>query len=71
MYFCLKSSIGTQGSRLAVKALNNPAVYSTDHSKAVVPVLVLFFFVALGFILRGYFCMPYLMLFCSCVFQSF
>ena len=29
-----------------------PVVYSTDHSKAVVPVLVLLF-VALWFILRG------------------
>ena len=33
-------------------ALNPPVVYSTDRSKAVVPVLVLFF-VALWFILRG------------------
>ena len=33
-------------------ALNTPMVYSTDRSKAVVPVLVLIF-VALGFILRG------------------
>ena len=33
-------------------ALNPPVVCSTDHSKAVVPVLVLFF-VALWFILRG------------------
>ena len=33
-------------------ALNTPVVYSTDRSKAVVPVLVLFF-VALWFILRG------------------
>ena len=33
-------------------ALNHPVVYSTDHSKAVVPVLVLLF-VALWFILRG------------------
>ena len=32
--------------------LNHPVVYSTDRSKAVVPVLVLFF-VALLFILRG------------------
>ena len=32
-------------------ALNSPVVYSTDRSKAVVPVLVLFF-VALWFILR-------------------
>ena len=33
-------------------ALNPPVVYSTDHSKAVVPVLVLLF-VTLWFILRG------------------
>ena len=33
-------------------ALNPPVVYSTDHSKAVVPVLVLLF-LALWFILRG------------------
>ena len=33
-------------------ALNSPVVYSTDRSKAVVPVLVLLF-VALWFILRG------------------
>ena len=45
-------------------ALNPPVVYSTDRSKAVVPVLVLLFG-ALWFILRGY-----LVLFCSCVFQS-
>ena len=31
-------------------ALNSPVVYSTDHSKTVVPVLV---FVALWFILSG------------------
>ena len=51
-------------------ALNPKVIYSTDRSKAVVPVLVLLF-VALWFILRGdlfYFC---LVLFCSCVFQSF
>ena len=34
------------------RALNPPMVYSTDRSKAVVPVLVLLF-VALWFILRG------------------
>ena len=33
-------------------ALNPPMVYSTDRSKAVVPVLILLF-VALWFILRG------------------
>ena len=51
MYFCIKSSIGTQAS--CKSALNPTVVYSTDLSKAVVPVLVLLF-VALWFILRGY-----------------
>ena len=47
-----------------------PVVYSTDRSKAVVPVLVLLF-VALWFILRGdLFCFCFVS-FCSCVFQSF
>ena len=45
--------------------LSHPMVYSTDRSKAVVPVLVLIF-VALWFILRGY-----LFYVSSCVFQSF
>ena len=45
MYFCIKSSIGTQGE---VGRL----VYSTDRSKAAVPVLFLLF-VALRFNLRG------------------
>ena len=47
-----------------------PVVWSTDRSKAVVPVLVLLF-VALWFILRGDFCMSFRVSFCSCVFQSF
>ena len=51
-------------------ALNPTVVYSTDRFKAVVPVLVLLFF-ALWFILRGDLFMPYLVLFCPCVFQSF
>ena len=51
--FCIKSSIGTQGELASCKSvLNPPVVYSTDRSKAVVPVLVLLF-VALWFILRG------------------
>ena len=45
-------------------------VYPTDRSKAVVPVLVLLY-VALWFILRGDLFLSYLVLFCSCVFQSF
>ena len=53
MYFCIRSSIGTQGELASCKsALNPPVVYSTDRSKAVVPVLVLLFD-ALWFILRG------------------
>ena len=51
-------------------ALTSPVVYSTDCSKAVVPVLVLLF-VALWFIIRGYCFMSYLVLFCSCVFSPF
>ena len=51
-------------------ALNPAVVYSTDRSKAVVPVLVLLF-VALWFILHGDFCMSYHVSFCSCVLQSF
>ena len=46
MYFCIKSSIGTQGE------VGPPVVYSTDRSKAVIPVLVLLF-VALWFVLQG------------------
>ena len=53
MYFCIKSSIGTQGKLASCKsALKPPVVCSTDRSKAVVPVLVLLF-VALWFIPRG------------------
>ena len=49
----------------------HPVVCSTDRSKAVVPVLVLFF-VALWFILRiRICCMSFRVSFCSCVFQSF
>ena len=57
MYFCIKSSMGTQGEvGLSPSPPPRPAhpqppvVYSTDRSKAVVPVLVLLF-VALKFIL--------------------
>ena len=57
MYFCIKSSIGTQGevsckSALTPAPTQPPVVCSTDRSKAVVPVLVLIS-VALLFILRG------------------
>ena len=51
MYFCIKSSIGTQGEVSHCKSTLNPTVIcSTDRSKAAVPVLVLLF-VALWFIL--------------------
>ena len=50
MYFCIKSSIGTQGDLAGCKSALDPKVaYSTDRSKAVVLVLVLLF-VALLFI---------------------
>ena len=53
MCFCIKSSIGPRVKLTGCKsALNPTVVYSTDRSKAVVPVLVLLF-VALWFILRG------------------
>ena len=54
------------------KIVFNPTkVYSTGHSKAVVPVLVLLFF-ALWFLFYEAICfMSYLVSFCSCVFQSF
>ena len=52
------------------KSALNPGVYCTYRSKARVPVLVLLL-VALWFILRGDSFMSYLVLFCSCVFESF
>ena len=66
MYFCIKSSIGTQGEVSWLKKCFDtrsapsppppppppPMVYSTDRSKAVVPALV-FLLIALWFILRG------------------
>ena len=51
-------------------SLNPSVVYSTDRSKAVVPVLILLF-IAFWFILRGICFISYLVLFCSCTFQSF
>ena len=68
MYFCIKSSIGTQGEvGWLCKCLNPSVVCSTDRSYAVVPVLVLLF-VALWFILRGdlFYVLP-----CVIVFLSF
>ena len=46
MYFCIKSSIGTQLKLASCKsALNPTVVFSTDRSKAVVLVLFLLFVV--------------------------
>ena len=55
-FLCVSVLRVASGPRLKLvsckSALNTPVFYSTDRSKAVVPVLVLFF-VALWFILRG------------------
>ena len=57
-------------AKLALKVLLLPEVYSTDRSKAVVPMLVLPF-ATLSFILRGD-CFKYCHeLFCYCVFSIF
>ena len=51
--FCVESSVGAQGEvGWLWGCFGPPVVYSTDRSKAVVPVLVLLL-VALWFILRG------------------
>ena len=65
--FCLGLKLASCKSALTP---HPPVVYSTDRSKAVVPMLVLLF-LALWFILRGDFCMSFRVSFCSCVFQSF
>ena len=55
-FLCVSVLRAASGPRVKLasckSALNPPVVYSTDRSKAVVPVLVLLF-VALWFILRG------------------
>ena len=55
-FLCISVLRVASGPRVKIvsckSALNPPVVYSTDRSKAVVPVLVLLF-VALWFILRG------------------
>ena len=65
MYFCIRVASGPR-VRLAGcnSALNPPVVYTTNRSKAVVPVLVLLF-VALWFILRGdlFYVLPCVILF--------
>ena len=48
-------------------ALNPPVVYSTDRSKAVVPVLV-FSLLLCGLFYEAIYCMSFHVSFCSCVF---
>ena len=56
-FYCISVLRVASGPRVMLacckSALNPAVVYSTDHSKAMVPVLVLLF-VALWYILRGY-----------------
>ena len=67
----LRVALGLRVKLAGCKSALNPAVvYSSDRSKAVVPVLILLL-VALWFILRGDSFMSYLVSFCSCIFQSF
>ena len=70
-FLCISVLREASGPRVKLasckSAFNPPVACSIDHSKAVVPVLVLLF-VALWFILRGD--LLYVS-FCSCVFQSF
>ena len=51
-YLCISVLRVALGPRVKLASCNPPVVYSTDSSKAVVPVLVLLL-VALWFILRG------------------
>ena len=50
-------------------ASNSPVVYSTDHSKVVVPVS--YSLLLCGLFYEATYFMSYLVLFCSCVFQFF
>ena len=52
-------------------ALNPPVVCSTDHSKAVVPVLVLLLLLLCGLFYEAICCMSFRVSFCSCIFLSF
>ena len=66
MYFCVKSSIGTQGGWLLVKCFKPRVVYSTDRSKAVAPVLV-FSLLLCGSFYEAICFKSCRVLFCSCV----
>ena len=64
-FLCISVLRVALGPRASCKSALNPAEdYSTDYSKAVVPVLVLLF-VAFWFILRGdlFYVLPYVILF--------
>ena len=64
----LRVALGPRGKLASCKsALNHPMVYSTDRSKAVVPVSVLLFG-ACGLFYEAICCMSNLVPFCSCVF---
>ena len=71
-FFCISLLRVASGPRVKLasckSALNPPVVYSTDRSKAEVPMLVLLF-VALWFILRGvlFYVLPCVILFLCCI----
>ena len=53
LYFILKVASGPRVKLIDCKAaLNNPVIYTSDHSKAMVPMLLLLC-VALWLVLRG------------------
>ena len=70
-FLCVSVLRVTSGPRVKLasckSALNPPVVYSTDHSKAVVLVLVLLF-VALWLFYEAICCMSFHVSFCSCGF---
>ena len=73
-YLCISILRVASGPRVKLasceSALNPSVVYSTDRSKAVVPVLV-FSLLLCGLFYEAICFMSYLVLFCSCVFQIF
>ena len=68
----LRVASGPRVKLASCKSALNPhgLLYFTDRSKAVVPLLVLLFG-ALWLFCEAICCVSYLVLFCSCVFQSF
>ena len=67
-FLCISVLRVASGPMVKLKCFKPRVVYTTDRSKAVVPVLVLLF-VALFY--EAICFMSYLVLFCSCVFQPF